>query len=350
MRKCNEKQAIKVAGIDLGKTSFQLHGVDDRGHEQLTKKLTRKQLKATMARMPACLVGMEACASAHYWARLLRSYGHEVKLMAPQFVKPYVKSNKNDQADAEAICEAVQRPNMRFVAIKEVEQQDIQSLHRIRSQVVGNRTAQVNQIRGLLMEYGIDIPKGRAQVRKRLPLILEDAENGLTIRFRALLSGLYDELVHLDDRIAVLNQEIDQLAQNDQRARRLMSIPGIGPMCATALVAAIGDIHMFKNGRELAAWLGLVPRQSSTGGKARLLGISKRGDVYLRQLLIHGARAVLQWVDAKEDSRSRWAKELMRRRNKNVAAVAMANKMVRTAYAVLKYEEDYRIDETVEAT
>ncbi len=350
MRKCNEKQAIKVVGIDLGKTSFQLHGVDDRGHEQLTKKLTRKQLKATMARMPACLVGMEACASAHYWARLLRSYGHEVKLIAPQFVKPYVKSNKNDQADAEAICEAVQRPNMRFVAIKEVEQQDIQSLHRIRSQVVGNRTAQVNQIRGLLMEYGIDIPKGRAQVRKRLPLILEDAENGLTIRFRALLSGLYDELVHLDDRIAELNQEIDQLAQNDHRARRLLSIPGIGPMCATALVAAIGDIHMFKNGRELAAWLGLVPRQSSTGGKARLLGISKRGDVYLRQLLIHGARAVLQWVDGKEDSRSRWAKELMQRRNKNVAAVAMANKMVRTAYAVLKYEEDYRIDETVEAT
>lgn len=350
MRKCNEKQAIKVAGIDLGKTSFQLHGVDDRGHEQLTKKLTRKQLKATMARMPACLVGMEACASAHYWARLLRSYGHEVKLIAPQFVKPYVKSNKNDQADAEAICEAVQRPNMRFVAIKEVEQQDIQSVHRIRSQLVGNRTAQVNQIRGLLMEYGIDIPKGRAQVRKRLPLILEDAENGLTIRFRALLSGLYDELVHLDDRIAVLNQEIDQLAQNDQRARRLMSIPGIGPMCATALIAAIGDIHMFKNGRELAAWLGLVPRQSSTGGKARLLGISKRGDVYLRQLLIHGARAVLQWVDGKEDSRSRWAKELMQRRNKNVAAVAMANKMVRTAYALLKYEEDYRIDETVEAT
>ena len=350
MRKCNEKQAIKVVGIDLGKTSFQLHGVDDRGHEQLTKKLTRKQLKATMARMPACLVGMEACASAHYWARLLRSYDHEVKLIAPQFVKPYVKSNKNDQADAEAICEAVQRPNMRFVAIKEVEQQDIQSVHRIRSQVVGNRTAQVNQIRGLLMEYGIDIPKGRAQVRKRLPLILEDAENGLTIRFRALLSGLYDELVHLDDRIAELNQEIDQLAQNDHRARRLLSIPGIGPMCATALVAAIGDIHMFKNGRELAAWLGLVPRQSSTGGKARLLGISKRGDVYLRQLLIHGARAVLQWVDGKEDSRSRWAKELVQRRNKNVAAVAMANKMVRTAYAVLKYEEDYRIDETVEAT
>ena len=267
MKKCNEKQAIKVVGIDLGKTSFQLHGVDDRGHEQLTKKVTRKQLRATMERLPACLVGMEACASSHYWARLLRSYGHEVKLIAPQFVKPYVKSNKNDQADAEAICEAVQRPNMRFVSIKEVEQQDIQCLHRIRSQVVGNRTAQVNQIRGLLMEYGIDIPKGRTQVRKRLPLILEDAENGLTIRFRALLSGLYDELVHLDDRVAELNQEIDLLAQNDERARRLLSIPGIGPMCATALMAAIGDIHTFKNGRELAAWLGLVPRQCSTGGK-----------------------------------------------------------------------------------
>ncbi len=209
---------------------------------------------------------------------------------------------------------------------------------------MANRTAQVNQIRGLLLEYGIDIPLGRAQVRKRLPVILEDAENGLTMRFRGYLSALYDEWIHLDEGITGFDQQIDQLAQEDERARRLLSIPGIGPKGAAALVAAIGDIHGFKNARELAAWLGLVPRQSSTGGKARLLGISKRGDVYLRQLMIHGARSVLRFVDRKEDPRSRWAKELMQRRNKNVAAVAMANKMVRTAYALLKYEQEYRID------
>lgn len=344
MKKCSEKREIKVVGIDLGKTSFHLHAVDDKGQTQLSKKLTRKQIKMTLAKLPVCLVGIEACASAHYWARLLASYGHEVKLIAPQFVKPYVKSNKNDQVDAEAICEAVQRPTMRFVATKTVEQQDVQCLHRIRSQAVAQRTAQVNQIRGLLLEYGIVISQGRAQVRRQLPLILEDAENGLTVRFRGLLSALYDELVHLDERISDFDQQIDQLAQEDERARRLLTIPGIGPKGATALVAAIGDIHGFKNGRELAAWLGLVPRQSSTGGHTRLLGISKRGDVYLRQLIIHGARAVLRFVDRKEDSRSRWARELMQRRNKNVAAVAMANKMVRTVYALLKNEQEYCTD------
>ena len=344
MKKCTETRAIKVVGIDLGKTSFHLHAVDDRGQTQITKKQTRNQLKATMSKLSPCLVGIEACAGAHDWARRLSGYGHEVKLIAPQFVKPYVKSNKNDRVDAEAICEAVQRPGMRFVAAKTMEQQDVQCLHRIRSQVVAQRTAQVNQIRGLLLEYGITIPQGRAQVRKQLPLILEDAENGLTMRFRGLLSTLYDELIRLDERIGDFDRQIEQLAQADDRARRLLTIPGIGPNGATALVAAIGDIHAFNNGRELAAWLGLVPRQSSTGGKARLLGISKRGDVYLRKLMIHGARSVLRFVDKKEDPRSRWAKALLQRRHKNVAAVAMANKMVRTAYALLKHEEDYCVD------
>jgi transposase len=304
MKKSNENHAVRVVGIDLGKTSLQVHAVNVQGQKQLDSKLSRKQLRALMANLPSCLVGMEACASAHYWARLIRSYGHEVKLIAPQFVKPYVKSNKNDQADAEAICEAVQRPAMRFVAINEIEQQDIQSLQRIRAQVVANRTAQVNQTRGLLMEYGIDIPQGRANVRNRLPSILEDANNGLTTPFRSWLFDIYNELVHLDERIASLDKQIEQLARNDERARRLMSIPGVGPMSATALVAAIGDINAFKNGRELAAWLGMVPRQCSTGGKARLLGISKRGDVYLRTLLIHGGRSVMRYVDKKQDSRS----------------------------------------------
>lgn len=349
MKKSTENQAIRVVVIDLGKTSFQIHAVNVQGQKQLDKKLSRKQLRILMAKLARCLVGMKACASAHYWARLIRSYGHEVKLIAPQFVKPYVKSNKNDQADATAICEAVQRPTMRFVAIKEIEQQNVQSLHRIRSQVVSNRTAQVNQIRGLLMEYGIDIPQGRANVRSRLPLILEDADNGLTMQFRSWLLDLYNELVHLDDRITSLDKQIEQLARNDERAQRLMSIPGIGPMGATALIAAVGDINAFKNGRELAAWLGLVPRQSSTGGKARLLGISKRGDVYLRTLLIHGGRSVLRFVDRKQDPRSQWAQELLQRRNRNVAAVAMANKMVRTAYALLKHNTEYCADRTMVA-
>jgi transposase len=207
---------------------------------------------------------------------------------------------------------------------------------------VAQRTAQINQVRGLLMEYGIVLAQGRAQVRKQLPWILEDAENGLSLRLRSLLSGIYAELIHLDERIANLDQEIGQIAVSDERCRRLLTIPGVGPITATALIAAIGDIETFKNGRELAAWLGLVPRQYSTGGKDRLLGISKRGDVYVRQLLIHGARSVLRFVDKKTDTRSRWAQSLIQRRNKNIAAVAMANKMARTVYALLKYEQDYQ--------
>ena len=333
---------MTVVGIDLAKSSFHVHGIDDEGGVRVSKKVSRKQLAIMMANLPSCLVGMEACGGAHYWARKLRGFGHQVKLIAPQFVKPYVKSNKNDRVDAEAICEAVTRSNMRFVAVKEIEQQDIQSIHRVRSHAVAQRTAQVNQVRGLLMEYGIVLAQGRAQVRKQLPWILEDAENGLSLRLRSLLSGIYAELIHLDERIANLDQEIEQIAVSDERCRRLLTIPGVGPITATALIAAIGDIETFKNGRELAAWLGLVPRQYSTGGKDRLLGISKRGDVYVRQLLIHGARSVLRFVDKKTDTRSRWAQSLIQRRNKNIVAVAMANKMARTVYALLKYEQDYQ--------
>ncbi len=286
---------------------------------------------------------MEACGSAHYWARLLQSYGHEVKLIAPQFVKPFVKSNKHDAA---AICEAAQRPNMRFVAVKGIEQQDIQSIHRMRSLTVERRTAQINQTRGLLLEYGIEIPAGRSNLLKRLPEILEDAENGLTDLFREELFGLYGELRHLDERIAHYDAKIAQIAQADERTQRLQTIPGIGPKIATALLAAIGNIQAFKNGRELAAWLGLVPRQHSTGEKITLLGISKRGDVYLRQLIIHGARAILNWVDRKTDRTSRWATALKERRHKNIAVVAMANKMVRIAFALLKTGESYRVEPT----
>ena len=295
-----------------------------------------------MANLPPCTVAMEACGSAHHWARLFRTFGHTVRLIAPQFVKPFVKSNKNDAADAEAICEAAQRPNMRFVSVKSVEQQDIQAMHRMRSLVVERRTAQVNQIRGLLLEYGMEIPKGRAAVSRRLPEILEDAENGLSARLRAELSELAEELRHLDERVRHYDAQLQAIAQSDPRARDLMTIPGLGAQGATALLAAVGeDAHVFSNGRGLAAWLGLVPRQHSTGGRPRLLGISKRGDVYLRNLLIHGARAVLRWVERKEDPLSRWATTLKGRRHTNIASVAMANKIARIAYAVMTSGKPY---------
>jgi transposase len=285
---------------------------------------------------------MEACGSAHHWARLFRTFGHEVRLIAPQFVKPYVKSNKNDAADAEAICEAAQRPGMRFVAVKTVEQQDIQAIHRMRSLAVQQRTAQINQIRGLLLEYGLEVAQGRAAIQRRLPEILEDADNGLSERFRAEVHELAEELRHLNERVAHYDEQIEQIAQGDAQARALMTIPGLGAKGATALLAAVGeDPQLLKNGRGLAAWLGLVPRQHSTGGRERLLGISKRGDVYLRNLLIHGARAVLRCVERKEDRTSRWATALKARRHTNVAVVAMANKIARIAYAVIVTGKPY---------
>ncbi len=344
MDKHSEKRIIKVLGVDLAKRSFHIYGVDAKGCKIVSKKFSRRKLKEYLITLAPCLVAMEACGGAHYWARLFRSYGHEVKLIAPHFVKPYVKSNKNDALDAEAICEAAQRPNMRFVAIKEVEQQDIQSIHRMRSLAVERRTAQSNQIRGLLLEYGIEIPVGRTNIFKHLPYILEDAENGLTNLFRDELLILYEDLKYLDQRIAHYDEKIKRIAQRDERMVCLQTIPGIGPTIATALVSAVGDIHAFRNGRELAAWLGLVPRQHSTGGKSTLLGISKRGDVYLRKLIIHGARSIIRGVDRKSDRTSQWAAALMMRRHKNIAIVAMANKMVRVAFALLKKNETYRAE------
>jgi transposase len=263
-------------------------------------------------------------------------------MIAPQFVKPFVKSNKNDAADAEAICEAVQRPSMRFVPAKSLEQQDIQSLHRIRSQAVARRTAQANQIRGLLMEYGLIIPQGLSYVRKSIPLLLEEADNGLTTLFRELLADLYEEMVHLDTRIKTLENKLDALCTQNEDCQRLRSIPGVGLLSATAMVAAIGDISTFKNGRELAAWLGLVPRQHSTGGKPTLLGISKRGDTYLRTLLIHGGRTVVRVANKHQDKRSTWVMKLKERRGKNISAVAVANKNARVAWALLSHKTTYQ--------
>ena len=332
---------IKRIGIDLAKQVFQVHGVDGQEKAVLRKKLSRAQMLTYFQKLPPCLIGMEACSSAHYWARELQKIGHTVKLMAPQFVKPYVKSNKNDANDAEAICEAVARPTMRFVAIKSIEQQDIQAVHRIRSELVQQRTAKVNQIRGLLGEYGLVVGQRIDVLRKALPLILEDAENGLTVDFRTLLEGLQQDLITLDERVDDMDKKIKLLASSNEDAKRLQQIPGIGPITATALISAIGDGKQFKRGRDLAAWLGLTPRQHSSGGKDRLLGISKRGDAYLRTLLIHGARAVLKVAGNKDDPRSRWIQNLCGRRNKNIAAVALANKNARIVWALLTKKTDF---------
>jgi len=326
---------IKTLGIDIGKSTFHLHGQDTRGKPVVRKRVTRSQLYRYVAQLPPCRIAMEACAGAHYLGQKFQTYGHDVKLIAPQFVKPFVKSNKNDYLDAEAICEAATRPSMRFVAIKTPIQQETLALHRVRNSLIKQRTATINQIHGFLLEFGISFPKGAVTVKNRLPAVLEDAENALPDGMRALLYRLYQQYRHLLDQVEQLDRHIMQIANQDDACNRLMSIPGVGPVVATQLVATIGDPRCFRSGREVAAWLGLVPRQHSTGGKARLLGISKRGDKHLRTVLIHGARAILRFAKNKPDRHSHWIQTLLNRRPFNVTAVAVANKTVRIAWALL---------------
>ena len=328
-------------GIDLAKTIFQVHGVDARGKVVIRKALKRAQMAAFFANTPACLIGMEACGSAHYWARKLETLGHTVKLMAPQFVKPYVKTNKNDAADAEAICEAVTRPTMRFVPIKSVEQQAILALHTVRQGFVKARTAQANQIRGLLAEFGIVIPQGISHIATSLPEILEDGENALPGTFRQLIERLGAHLKELDRQVQELDVQIQVWHRDNAASRKLAQIPGIGPITASALVGSIGEPKHFASGRQFAAWLGLVPRQHSTGGKQALLGISKRGDSYLRTLLIHGARAVIRLAENKPGYAGSWLAGVLKRRHKNVAAVALANRNARIAWALLAHDREY---------
>ena len=335
---------ITTIGLDLAKNVMQVHGVDEQGKVVLKKQLRRHRVASFFANLPVCLVGMEACGGAHHWARQLEKSGHRVKLMAPQFVKPYVKTNKNDAADAEAICEAVSRPNMRFVPVKNGEQQAVLSLHRARQGFVKARTAQANQIRGLLAEYGIVVPQGIIHIAKRLPAILEDGENELPGTFRQLLARLVDHLKELDRQVVELEKQIQHWHRESEASRKLEQIPGIGPLSASALVATIGDAKQFKNACQLAAWLGLVPRQHSSGGKPMLLGISKRGDAYLRTLLIHGARSVVRVAECKDDGGQSWLVQLIGRRHKNVAAVALANKNARIVWALLAHDRNYQAD------
>jgi transposase len=332
-----------TVGIDLAKNVFQVHGVNEHGKAVLKKQLKRHQVIEFFANMPACLIGMEACGSAHHWARKLQSLGHTVRLMAPQFVKPYVKTNKNDAADAEAICEAVARPNMRFVPIKDIEQQSVLALHRVRQGFVKARTAQANQIRGLLAEFGLIIPQGIANIAKRVPELIEDASNELTGSFRILVDRLMDHLKELDRQVGELEAKIKAWHRASDASCKLEKVPGIGPITASALVATIGDAKNFDSGRQVAAWLGLVPRQHSSGGKPTLLGMSKRGDGYLRTLLIHGARSVIYRATQRADADS-WLVKLTMRRNKNVAAVALANKTARIVWAVLAHDREFQAD------
>ena len=335
---------LSRVGVDLAKNVFQVHGVDRDGKVVLRRKLTREQwLKVLLQTVePGCQIGLEACGGAHHWALELQAHGYRVKLIAPQFVKPYVKSNKNDANDAEAICEAMSRPNMRFISVKTVAQQDIQGVHRVRSELSDHRKAKANQIRGLLAEYGLVAPRELVQLRMAVPLWLEDAENGLTDRFRRLLNGLWQDLMTLDQRVAELDREIAQIANSEPVAKRLQQLRGVGPIIATALLAAVGDAKHFANGRQMAASLGLTPKQNSSGGKERLLGISKRGDAYVRTLLIHGARSTLRTAKSKDDRLSQWVTRIAQTRHHNIAAVALANKTARIAWAMIRNGTDYQ--------
>lgn len=334
---------ITRIGLDLAKNVFQVHGVDVSDRIVLRKTLRRDAVVPFFAALPSCLVGMEACSSCHYWAGVLRDLGHEVRLISPQFVTPYVKSNKNDRNDAEAICEAVGRPSMRFVPPKSPEQLEIQAVHRIRQRLVGDRTRLVNQIRGLLAEHGIAIRRDIHHLRRALVQIGEGtrAADGLPDLIRELTGETRDELAGLDRRIASFNRRIRDLYRSNDACQRIGQIEGIGPITATALVAAVGDRNCFRNGRQFAAWLGLVPRQRSSGGKSQLFGISKRGDRYLRTLMIHGARAVLGKAHGKTDPRSQWIARLRERRHPNIVAVALANKNARIVWSVLARNEEY---------
>jgi transposase len=334
-------QVVRI-GLDLAKYVFEVHGVDAHGKIVVRKTLRRDAVARFFANLPACLVGMEASNGAHYWSRVLAELGHEVRLISPQFVTPYVKSNKNDRNDAEAICEAVGRPSMRFVPPKSADQLAVQAIHRIRQRLIADRVRLVNQIRGFLSEHGIVIARDISQLRRRLADIIGSSDDGLSDLVRSLMRDLQAEMAELDQRITSFDRRIREIFRNSEQCQRLGKIEGIGPVTATALIAAVGNRTCFKNGRQFAAWLGLVPKQRSSGGRARLFGISKRGDRYLRTLMIHGARAALVRAGGKQDPRSLWLGKLRQRRHPNIAAVALANKNARIVWAILSGDTFYK--------
>lgn len=333
-------------GLDIAKNVFQVHGVDEHERGVMQKQVRRKQLLSffvQLDRVEGCVVGLEASGGAHYWARELEKLGYRARIMNPIFVKPYVKGHKTDAGDAEAICEAVDRPTMRFVATRSVAQQDLLTIHRLREQAIKWRTALANQTRGLLGEYGLVVAQGLGKLRRRLPELLEDAENELTPLAREHFAEVHAQLLSLDERVKTLTGRLERFATQSEACRRLLTIPGIGALTATAWVAMLGDGRQFNRGRQCAAYLGLTPKQHSSGGKVTLQGISKRGNRYLRTLLIHGARAAARTADKRDDDRcARWAGVVEARRGANIATVALANKNARMAWALLAHGQDYR--------
>ena len=333
---------IRSVGIDLGKTTFHLVALGDAGKVLVKRKFSQKQLLAFTANLQTSLIGLEACSGAHFLGRALRKQGHEVRLIAAKFVKPFVKSNKNDFVDAEAIAEAVERKNMRFVPIKTDDQLDLQAIHRVRDRLVSRRTAVINQIRAFLLERGLVFAQRPAHLRAAMADVLENVDADLTPMMRNLVNLLWDEWKTVERQIDELGDELERISAADAGCTRIRKIPGIGPVVATAIVAAIGNGAGFRKGRDFAAWLGIVPRQYSTGGKANLLGISKRGNNYLRKILIHGARAAVLRIKRDRAPIGAWLDRLDARAHKNVVVVAMANKLARTAWAVLSSGNEYR--------
>jgi transposase len=334
------KTPIAVLGIDLGKNSCSLAGLDATGAVVLRRRMTREGVLAFAAALPTCIIAMEACCGAHFLGRTLAGQGHEIRLMSPEYVQPYVKAQKTDDRDAEAIAEAATRPTMRFVTLKSEAQLDLQVLHRARERLVQERTALINQLRAVVLERGVILPKGRSALMRRLDELMAD---GLAFSARAdrLLEELREEWAGIDQRIKAYDDEFTSMTREDAQARRLATIPGIGAINATALLAAVGDGSAFAKGRDLAAWLGLTPRQHSTGGKTKMLGISKRGNRYLRKQLIHGARAALLHLAAKANALGAWLQHLLARAHPNVVVVALAAKLARIAWAVLRNEKDF---------
>ena len=334
---------IASVGIDLGKTTFHLVALGERSKVLLRKKFSRVQLLAYTANLPSSLIGLEACAGSHFLGSVLRGQGHQVRLIPAQFVKPYRKSNKNDFIDAEAIAEAVTKENMRFVPIKTEEQLDVQAMHRVRDRLVQRRTALINEIRGFLLERGITFAVGPIHLRKHLPALIEDAEQNLSSRMRWLLQRLWQEWKQVERDIQAITEEIERIRNENALCRRLRQIPGFGPLVSSATVAAIGNGAGFRRGRDFAAWVGVVPRQYSTGGKQKLFGISKRGNIYLRRMLIHGARAVLFRIKYDIGGFGQWVHRLVQRAPRNKVVVAIANKLARMAWAVLSSGKDYQL-------
>jgi len=332
---------VVTIGLDIAKSVFQLHGVDAEGAIVFRKRLTRARMRTFFERLPPCLVGMEACGSSHYWGRELSALGHDVRLIPPSYVKPYVKRQKNDAADAEAICEAVSRPNMRFVAIKSPEQQAIMIAHRTRSILTRQRTQLSNAIRGHMSEFGLVAPQGRMGLEMLAAIIGDADDERLPLQARASLQMLIAQLRLVNEQILDSDRHIIASARSTDVGRRLMDIPGVGPVLASALVAAVADPKSFRSGRDLAAWIGLVPRQNSSGGKERLGGITKQGDRYLRQLLVVGAVAVIRYAQ-RNGARRPWLVRFLARRTPKVAAVALANKNARMVWAIMTSGERYR--------